>query len=595
MKRKLLILLSFLAIYACRAQNTGTQSGRKSIKFYLDNQLGYGQRDAAMGVYMTQSVLIRDTALYDYFSSIYSLSNTDKNSIGLGLVTNKNEGSEQLTGPVGNPVRNGTKEYLLYPLKDTAEVEIITMGITPANKKQFEYRVVENDSFEIKRWQTINTFRQEYGAKKPYGVIGKFRQTGKQLLIEVRKKNNFSIRDGIYLDWRPIAAPKIIWGMVEVARSKGATEMSSIFNSSSVTHPFVQEFDKVSGLAKDLKIPAGMEGWEFFPGTWNLKIGLSSHIGFPYEVRIKNLAGNNQDDLIINPEFTGQILEIPGKFFSQAGKYELTIQNRVGGSYIVIPFSVLPPPFLQKKATLKQILLYTVAALAGIGLLFLVYYRNNKRQLARSARSKQTMNLQLQSIRSQLNPHFMFNALSSIQNLMNKNDIAGANHYLAKFADLARKVLHSGNQEMISLEDELKILEDYLQMEQLRFGFEYKIKADETINIANTEVPAMLLQPFVENAVKHGVTALQKSGMIEIDIGRQNKDLVLTVSDNGKGFERNRNDHTRGDHTTEGFGLKLSGERVELLNKIYKTQPTTLEITSQPSGTTIMIKLENWI
>lgn len=377
--------------------------------------------------------------------------------------------------------------------------------------------------------------------------------------------------------------------MVEVAKSKGATEMSSIFNSSSVTHPYVHEFDEVSGLAKDLKIPAGMEGWEFFPGTWRLQIGLSSHIGFPYEIRIKNLTGNNQDDLI-NPEFTGRILEIPGKFFSQAGKYELFIRSIPGGNYIIIPFSVLPPPFLQKKATLQQILLYTVAVLAGIGLLFLAYYRNNKRQLARSARGKQIMNLQLQSIRSQLNPHFMFNALSSIQNLMNKNDIAGANHYLAKFADLARKVLHSGNQEMISLEDELKILEDYLQMEQLRFGFEYKIKADETINIANTEVPAMLLQPFVENAVKHGVSALLRNGMIEIDIGRQNKDLVLAVSDNGKGFERSRNDHT-----TERFGLKLSEERVELLNKIYKTQPTRLEITSQPSGTTITIKLENWI
>ena len=184
----------------------------------------------------------------------------------------------------------------------------------------------------------------------------------------------------------------------------------------------------------------------------------------------------------------------------------------------------------------------------------------------------------------------MFNALGSIQNLMNKNDVAGANHYLAKFADLTRKVLHSGNQEMISLEDELRILEDYLQMEQLRFGFEYRIRADKTINAANTEIPAMLLQPFVENAVKHGIAALKEGGMIEIDIGRQNKDLFLSVSDNGKGF-----DGSRSDHTTEGFGLKLSEERVELLNKMYKAQPTRLEITSNTSGATITIKLENWI
>jgi two-component system, LytTR family, sensor kinase len=94
----------------------------------------------------------------------------------------------------------------------------------------------------------------------------------------------------------------------------------------------------------------------------------------------------------------------------------------------------------------------------------------------------------------------------------------------------------------------------------------------------------------VENAVKHGIAALKEGGMIEIDIGRQHKDLFLSVSDNGKGFDRNRSDYT-----TEGFGLKLSKERVELLNKIYKTQPTRLEITSDTSGTTITIKLENWI
>lgn len=589
MKRKFLILFFFLAAYTCFAQSTVAQSEKKSIKFYLNNLIGYGRQDAASGLYMTQSVLIRDTALYDYFSSTYGLPNTDKNSIGLGVVTREDEDTKR-TGLVGHPVRNGTKEYIFYPLKDTTEAEIITMGINPANKEEFEYRVVENDSFEIKSWQTINTFSQEYGAKKPYGVIGKFRQTGKQLLIEIRKKNNISIRDGIFLDWRPITAPKIIWGMVEVARSKGATEISSIFNSSSVNHPFVQEFDKVSGLAKDLKIPAGMEGWEFFPGTWNLQIGLSSHIGFPYEVRIKNLAGNNHDDLIINPEFTGQLLDVPGKFFKQAGKYELTIQSLHGGNYIVIPFSVLPPPFLQKKATLQQILLYAIVALAGIGLLFLAYYRNNKRRLARSARGRQTLSLQLQSIRSQLNPHFMFNALSSIQNLMNKNDIAGANRYLAKFADLTRKVLHSGNQEMISLEDELKTLEDYLQMEQLRFGFEYKIGKEETINMANTEIPAMLLQPFVENAIKHGIAALQGSGRIEINISRQHRDLVLAVSDNGSGFERSRDDRI-----AEGFGLRLSEERVELLNKMYKTRPIRLGIATHTSGTTITVKLENWI
>ena len=587
MKRTTLVLLTFLAAYILFARDAVAQSVEKSINFYLNLQVGYGNGDSAQGLSMPQRVFIRDTTLYDYFTIIHGLSNTDKNSIGLGLVT---KGTKEKWYPLGSPVKNGTKDYLFYSLRDTTEAEIIIMGVNPANKEEYEYRVVENDSFEIKPWQTINTFSLQYGAKKPYAVIGKFRQTGKQLLIEIRGKNNISIRDGIFLDWRPVPSPKIVWGMVQVSQSEKAAEVSSIFNSSSVNPHYVREFDKVSGLPTDLKIPAGLEGTEFFPGTQKLQIGVAPHLGSPYQVWLKNLADTNQDSLIMNPEFTGQLLEVPGRFFRQAGKYELIIEGWSGTGEIVIPFSVLPPPFLQKKATLQQILLYTVAALAGIGLLFLVYYRNNKRRLAGSARERQIMNLQLQSIRSQLNPHFMFNALGSIQNLMNKNDVSGANHYLAKFADLTREVLHSGNQEMISLEDELKILEDYLQMEQLRFGFAYRIKADKTVNTANTEIPAMLLQPFVENAVKHGMAALKEGGMIEINIYQQQKDLFLSVSDNGKGFDRARNDNT-----AEGFGLKLSKERVELLNKIYKTQPTRLEITSHTSGTTVAIKLENWI
>jgi LytS/YehU family sensor histidine kinase len=183
----------------------------------------------------------------------------------------------------------------------------------------------------------------------------------------------------------------------------------------------------------------------------------------------------------------------------------------------------------------------------------------------------------------------MFNALTSIQNLVNKNDIEGANHYLSKFAGLTRQVLDTGNDELLSLEQEITILADYLQMEQLRFGFKYEIKVDEALNKANTDIPAMLLQPFVENAVKHGVAVLKEAGIIKISIIREAKDIIFAIKDNGKWI----NQDSPGE--INGYGVKLSEERVALLNQLYKDQPVSLNIDTQGPGTVVSIRLSNWI
>ena len=183
----------------------------------------------------------------------------------------------------------------------------------------------------------------------------------------------------------------------------------------------------------------------------------------------------------------------------------------------------------------------------------------------------------------------MFNALSSIQNLVNKNELLEANLYLAKFAGLTRKVLNSTQQEMISLEEELKITDDYLQMEQLRFGFEYRIEADPSLSQSNIDIPAMLLQPFIENAVKHGIAMLNRSGLILVSIAADGHNFVLSVEDNGKGFDTGKI------RSGDSFGLKLSEERISLLNQIYKHQPAKLLISSRPGQTIVSITLTNWI
>lgn len=237
------------------------------------------------------------------------------------------------------------------------------------------------------------------------------------------------------------------------------------------------------------------------------------------------------------------------------------------------------------------VLLISGLALTYLGPIVILYWaadRNSRWKLERSRQMEESITLKLRAIRSQLNPHFMFNALTSIQNLMNKNDIAAANHYLSMFAELTRKVLNTSDQELISLEDEVRILDDYLQMEQLRFGFQYEIKADAHVNLANTEIPAMLLQPFVENAIKHGVAVLRDKGRIVVNIDKRDNDIILSVTDNGRGFDQElvRNNKA-------GFGLKLSEERIALLNEISNDQPVTLNIDPQQGGTRVTITLVN--
>jgi len=131
------------------------------------------------------------------------------------------------------------------------------------------------------------------------------------------------------------------------------------------------------------------------------------------------------------------------------------------------------------------------------------------------------------------------------------------------------------------------LLEDYLQMEQLRFGFKYEINHSEDVDLENIEIPSMLLQPFVENAVKHGISQKATDGEIMIAFFKQANDLVLTVTDNGNGFDTGKKNN--------GLGLQLSDSRIALLNSMYKENRFILAIQSTNNGTEISLTLTDWL
>ncbi len=174
--------------------------------------------------------------------------------------------------------------------------------------------------------------------------------------------------------------------------------------------------------------------------------------------------------------------------------------------------------------------------------------------------------LQQKLLRTQMNPHFIFNALSAIQSYVLKHDAVSSASYLSKFALLMRSILIGSRMEYISLEKELEILKNYLTMQQLRFEnkFEFFFNIDLDIDTQQILIPPMLTQPFVENAIEHGFKGLNKKGIIKIKIWREDNILFFSVVDNGIGIETSKK-LSRKKHSS--MALRITKERLQILNR----------------------------
>jgi two-component system, LytTR family, sensor kinase len=185
----------------------------------------------------------------------------------------------------------------------------------------------------------------------------------------------------------------------------------------------------------------------------------------------------------------------------------------------------------------------------------------------------QALDLQLQAMRAQMNPHFLFNALNGIQSFIHSENSDMASRYLAKFAGLVRQALNLSNSDLITLEEEVSFIKDYLFINQkLRFEgkLEYKVVIDEELDEDRIVVPPMMIQPFVENAIEHGFLR-RKKGMVEIIITENEAEGIIccTIKDNGIGrkaaIDIRAEDPTRKEHTS--MGMQITSDRLELLNR----------------------------
>jgi len=268
------------------------------------------------------------------------------------------------------------------------------------------------------------------------------------------------------------------------------------------------------------------------------------------------------------------------------GKHKLQVRYPYQQDAVMEYEFEVKPSFTQ--TTGFKVVLACLSTALLFGSIFVFKFQRQKQQLKTENTKRTQLQTQISSLRAQLNPHFVFNALNSIQGLVNKNDKEGANMYISKFGSLMRDILEKNDKATHPLAQEVKQLESYLQLEQLRFQFKYRIHIDDTINLSEPDFPVMLLQPFAENAIKHGISGKRDEGNLSIRFERSKTDMLVTIQDNGKGFDVNE--------YFSGYGIKLIKERIVVLNQLYKEQPITCEIKSTPSkGTIITLSFTNWL
>ena len=195
---------------------------------------------------------------------------------------------------------------------------------------------------------------------------------------------------------------------------------------------------------------------------------------------------------------------------------------------------------------------------------------------------------EMKALRSQMNPHFIFNSLNSINDYINKNEIETATMYTTKFAKLIRIVLENSEKKEVPLAEDLKALELYMQLEALRLRntFSFAIIVDDTIDIENTLVPPLILQPFVENSIWHGMAKKQTKGNISIHIKKEGEMINCIVEDDGVGIIKSENINEE----KKSLGMKITKARIELINKLKKTN-ASIQIVNKNEGFRVEVRL----
>jgi ligand-binding sensor domain-containing protein/two-component sensor histidine kinase len=232
----------------------------------------------------------------------------------------------------------------------------------------------------------------------------------------------------------------------------------------------------------------------------------------------------------------------------------------------------------------------------SVYIVFKIRLNNIKNKQQKNFERKVEMSkIELKALRSQMNPHFVFNSLNSIQHYIFNSKSDEAVKYLNKFAKLMRVILNNSDKPTVAIEDDLEALKLYLELEQMRFEdkFEYKFEIDKNVDLDYDIMPPMLLQPYVENAILHGLTSRKDKGLLTIGIRNEEHFIICTITDNGIGRKKSAEiKRTMPGTKHKSFGMKITEERLRILNEISLSQHrvTIIDLENEdgsPAGTTV--------
>lgn len=385
-------------------------------------------------------------------------------------------------------------------------------------------------------------------------------------------------------------------GMLALARSKGGISLinpENIIEQKNIPYPYITSViaaDQVqyeAGNRIDLKEIEIEEGRDYLSIAFSA-IGYSNPKEFAYKL------DGVDTDWVFTQEFRST------SYTNLSPKtYTFFLKSRlVGGEWseeVSVQIYLVPKWF-------ETIWFQMIAAFLLLIIAYSVYrwrledVRNQERI---KADFQQRINdVEMQSLRSQMNPHFLFNSLNSIQLYIIKNKPEKAVEYLGSFSRLMRLILSNSRSKTITLKQELESLQLYMELENLRFSdmFEFHIYIEKEVRINDFEIPPMLLQPFVENAIWHGLQPKGGKGEINIHISLEGEYLVCEIEDNGIGREASARLKGRPKKQHKSMGMKITADRLEMINHVQYGQ-ASMEIKDlykddgEATGTRVIIRV----
>ena len=274
----------------------------------------------------------------------------------------------------------------------------------------------------------------------------------------------------------------------------------------------------------------------------------------------------------------------------------------------------LPGYYSKQYVALAWIMFSLIIVLMNIGLAAGYFFSNWQKSVKEQARAEEEKRIteiellqtkqkqaeiEMRALRAQMNPHFIFNSLNSINKYILKSDHVNASRYLTRFAKLIRLILDNSNSKEVTLSDELEALKLYIEMESLRFTnkFVYQITVDENVSIDTLQVPPLIIQPYVENAIWHGLLHKETGGMLSIAVKTTNDNMLqCTIEDNGIGRARASELKSKSATANKSLGMKLTEERITMLNQ-YASLNASIHIidlensTGEATGTKVILTI----